>query len=237
MAELGLIVNYPEPFLVCTTCEQAILPAKVSHHIDTKHNQAQIKVNQNKLDTICLKLDIPDYFPSIQPGMKAFQALPITPGFQCSHCTSSSINIKKIQQHFKTEHPTIQEPTTFSNVLLQRFQKTPFVVDGSNLLPSSPPATILSAASAFAQDIATTNFQAQHPNARLISPWLHATKWHEEIKNKDIQQLYKQAEYPKPSEFPGLKETILQYIKHCTGYIEETQPLVLEILNTKQDDG
>jgi hypothetical protein len=237
LAELGLVINQPEPFLVCTLCEQAILPKRLSYHLNTKHNSAQVKIDHRKFDMICLTLGIQDYFPSIQPGIKAFQSLPTFSGFQCSNCVFSSANIKKVQKHFKTEHSNLQEPTTFSNVILQRLQKAPFVVDISNLSSPLPVPTILSAASVAAQKITTTNFQPQQPNTRLISPWLQATNWHNEIKDKDIIQLCKEVEYPDPKEFPGLKEAIMEYIKHCSSFIEETQNLVLEILNTKEDDG
>ena len=237
MAELGLIVNQPEPFLVCTTCEQAIQPQKLSHHLSTKHTKAQLKVNQEKLKIICFKLDIQEHFPPVYPGIKAFKSLPITPGFQCSHCHFSSINMKKIQQHFKQEHSDHPDPITFPKALLQRFQKTPFTVVDTNLSTSPSIPTIFSAVSIFAHNIASTNSQAEQPNARLITPWLLTTNWHKEIKDKDIQELCNEAEYPKLKEFPGLKEAILQYMKHCSNFIEETQDLVLEILNTKIDDG
>ena len=147
---MGLIVNEPEPFLVCTSCQWCIIPSKVKQHLQDKHSKAKdskakrskakIKVDLEKLNKICQKLGISEEYPPIKPGMKAFKALPVEPGFQCCHCNFSSINIKKVKQHFTAEHPTA-EKLAYPKVSVQRFQilKPPFVVDTSHLLP--PPVS------------------------------------------------------------------------------------------------
>ncbi|EPQ50228.1 hypothetical protein GLOTRDRAFT_134134 [Gloeophyllum trabeum ATCC 11539] len=74
--------------------------------------------------------------------------------------------------------------------------------------------------------------QNRQINARLVSPWLITTKWHEHVAGYHIGTLIQLVATPKKDEFPGLKKLVFNYMSSATGSIKSTAELVLQTLNT-----
>jgi hypothetical protein len=72
------------------------------------------------------------------------------------------------------------------------------------------------------------------PNARMISPWLMRTMWHEHLEPHRVHEaeLRTLVAMPKDDELPWLHELVYQYFSSATGLIDDTDELVLQILNS-----
>jgi hypothetical protein len=76
------------------------------------------------------------------------------------------------------------------------------------------------------------NEEAEKINARLVSPWLLSTGWHEHVSGYNISELKALVAPPKLDEFPDLADTVMHLLKGGEDLIGETSELILQYLNS-----
>jgi hypothetical protein len=78
------------------------------------------------------------------------------------------------------------------------------------------------------------------PNARMISPWLMRTRWHEQVLlyRPHVAELRQLVAMPSPTEqLPQrLHESVKQYFRRATEMLDHTAELVLQLLNSNNPD-
>ncbi|KAF8162342.1 hypothetical protein K438DRAFT_1618458 [Mycena galopus ATCC 62051] len=149
----------------------------------------------------------------------------------CPHCPYTG-GLKYVKAHLaKRPHPTALERdilTGLSAHMISRvnYRVTPYTP--SNPLPSTP---------SLAMQIAAADLDTSAPvaaNARLVSPFLNRTKWHEirEPFNEHLPELVELASFPSETEFPLLADVVRTYFRKADALFEHTEELVLQHLNT-----
>ena len=69
-------------------------------------------------------------------------------------------------------------------------------------------------------------------DARRVSPWLLTTGWHLHISGYDHKELSALVRMPKLDEFSTLAMTVVGYFRECYSYIDVTDDLELQYLNS-----
>ncbi|KAF8181976.1 hypothetical protein K438DRAFT_1975921 [Mycena galopus ATCC 62051] len=169
--------------------------------------------------------------PTIVPR-RAVLSVPMIPDLHgCPHCPYTG-GLKYVKAHLaKRPHPTALERdilTGLSAHMISRvnYRVTPYTP--SNPLPSTP---------SLAMQIAAADLDTSAPvaaNARLVSPFLNRTKWHEirEPFNEHLPELVELASFPSETEFPLLADVVRTYFRKADALFEHTEELVLQHLNT-----
>lgn len=106
LQRLGLILNRPEPALICQQCKYALQPSgkRVSTHLAEKH--AFPASERKELVSYIDSLHLPD--PNLLSGRRNGSAphpnLLVSRGAACKYCTFHSKSSKLIQQHIRRQH-------------------------------------------------------------------------------------------------------------------------------------
>jgi hypothetical protein len=104
--KLGLILNRPEPALICRQCKYALQPsgARVSKHL--AENQAIPAFERKELASYIdsLRLPNPNLLNGRRNGSEPNQHLLISRGAACKHCSFHSKCSRLVQQHITREH-------------------------------------------------------------------------------------------------------------------------------------
>jgi hypothetical protein len=104
--KLGLIVNRPEPALICRECRYALQPSgiRVSKHLAENH--AVPASNRKELVSYVYSLDLPN--PNLlsgrRNGSEPHPHLLFSRGAACRYCTFHSKSCRLVQQHITHNH-------------------------------------------------------------------------------------------------------------------------------------
>ncbi|KAF8146180.1 hypothetical protein K438DRAFT_1781334 [Mycena galopus ATCC 62051] len=200
----------------------------------TKLNRPGQEVKDH-VELLVAQWDMPVSYEAIEPTIvprRAVLSVPMIPDLHgCPHCPYTG-GLKYVKAHLaKRPHPTALERdilTGLSAHMISRvnYRVTPYTP--SNPLPSTP---------SLAMQIAAADLDTSAPvaaNARLVSPFLNRTKWHEirEPFNEHLPELVELASFPSETEFPLLADVVRTYFRKADALFEHTEELVLQHLNT-----
>lgn len=168
-------------------------------------------------------------------GLRVYSAL------QCSFCSKIYRSEETMRNHHWNAHPTIPSPQIWNKCLAQQLNrgtnKTFFLVQDIGSLTNPNPSSediktsLVTQAKHNLQEI-YASMEVETKDARLISPWLLSTKWHQFVANLDTSALRALVALPKPSEFPGLSTTVKFYCARNLELIAQIDMITLQHLNT-----
>jgi hypothetical protein len=106
LEKLGLILNYPEPALICSRCKYALQPrgVRVSRHLAEKHNVPASDRTELVTHIDSLRLLNPNLLNGRNDGSEPHPYILISRGAACNQCSFHSQSIKLVQKHLKRNH-------------------------------------------------------------------------------------------------------------------------------------
>jgi hypothetical protein len=120
---LGLVLNRPEPAIICIRCKFALQPsgASVSRHIADKHDVPACDRRELASYVDTLRLPDPNTLEGRENGSEPHPHLLVSTGAGCSHCNFYSKSVKIVQRHLASNHTdTDQEPNWLQNGVRHR---------------------------------------------------------------------------------------------------------------------
>lgn len=219
----------------------AIEPSYIIGHITSNHPALKAVADPTQLSVVLRQLPVHPALPAMSNLIihPEIQGLKLHHGLKCNECHVIRLNSKSMKQHFAQEHPGQTVPPRFSACHAQRltagagFTSSYFQVNKQTALSATPwEAMVATAQAEMADEETMDHCQNRQINARLVSPWLITTKWHEHVAGYHIGTLIQLVATPKKDEFPGLKKLVFNYMSSATGFIKSTAELVLQTLNT-----
>ncbi|CAK5264041.1 unnamed protein product [Mycena citricolor] len=239
---LHLAINTELRLLICNICCSALLPKSVFNHLRTTHKTLLRGLTQAQFLQVCKDQRCLEEWPHIRAltvgPRKPFAGLAVmTERSVCTECGHLGTP-KDVKQHVKI-HGARSQPPILDNCLTQvlnrggtGYAKKTFWVEripeqaaqqGSQLLPNFK---------RFSSQAA--GMETEIPNARLISPLLLRTRWHEYIQphQDSIGLLIELASMPEKDDFPALHSAVLDYFQHATEFLPVTEEPVLQRINS-----
>lgn len=210
----------------------------MQNHLNDFHSSAQFKINSQKFEQAIHDMNVHSSFPSpaLHP-IPEVAGLQLFSGYICSYCPLSFGTQLSIKKHHREAHKNVSLPSSWQQHSLQRFSSTKGsarsffrVIPQQNLEPLSTISTI--AKSIRASMAPLISIEHVPANARVISPWLLTTKWHEHVAGHSASHLCALASPPSLSEFPGLSNAVNLYLAKALDLLPSTPELVLQILNS-----
>lgn len=234
---MGLVHHLEINAVICTIHRTALKRSYVLRHLETKHRD--LPLNKAHVRTMLAKWGIADQLPELSGSQyhPQIQGLPISCGFACPDCGVIRTTPKLVREHVSKEHnkPLSVKP---------RLQVFPVQRLGahSTLFPILPSdhGTITTNDIAIQKLTAEVEKTFQTPvgtftdNSRLISPWLHTTKWPLMVKDHDVDKLVAFCQQPTAND--GVLTRASRIVRLMNAYgverIGVVPDLILERLNT-----
>jgi hypothetical protein len=107
LKKLGLILNHPEPALICSRCKYALQPSgvRVSRHLAERHNVPASDRTEMMTYVDSLHLPNSNLLNVRNDGNELHPHLIIGRGAACNHCSFHSQSIKLVQRQLKRNRP------------------------------------------------------------------------------------------------------------------------------------
>ncbi|KDR73827.1 hypothetical protein GALMADRAFT_212084 [Galerina marginata CBS 339.88] len=230
----NLAVNARYNLLICVICVAAVHPDQLASHLKDIHQVHRYNSNA-PLVAIVNYFNLPSSFPVLPEGkIVQIQGLEIKKGLSCPVCPAAMGTESSMVYHWTNAHKGQPKPKVFSEELVQRFKK-----DGHSSyfkvvpvrLPVSEEESLRDLLRNLMPDPSVSGSLTD--DARNISPWLRATRWHELLVDKKVPELCALAAHPTKLEFPNLQPAIVHLLEGASALIDQTTPLVLMKLNTE----
>lgn len=106
LCRLGLVLNRPEPALICRQCKYALQPSgiRVSKHLAEKHSISASERKELVSYVDSLHLPNPNLLDGRRNGSKPHPHLLVSRGAACKYCSFHSKSSRLVQQHITREH-------------------------------------------------------------------------------------------------------------------------------------
>lgn len=231
----SLAINTQLELCICLICHSAQTASGVFEHLKTKHKVHFNTLDRSELKSIIDQANIAKGFPDFSgeaTPLVPFSGLEIRQVSGCPSCPYSAMH-DSVKKHIAVQHPEAIK-TPLENVSVQQLNpggsRTLFRVANLPLSTSSLEIDILQELQTFQWQDHTGNKDI--PNARMISPWLMRTGWHQYIQDEPPAVLCKLAAIPSQEEFPDLQAKVLEYFNEATDLLDQTDELVLQRVNS-----
>ena len=236
---LGLVYQTRRKVIVCRECLQGILPTKVKHHFKDAHKEDKINVNMDRINQIANMSNIPKSYPQpwIEGPYPEVAGLAIVTGFKCPHCFRVSTSTEKLRKMYSIDHPnnTGPVPKSWTSCHIKQIHpgaaKSLWWAQPANApVPSSTEQTLATLQSTVDEWL---KIEPVTRDARVISPWLLANKWHLYIGALDKPTLAHLVTLPGHQDtLYHLSHNIKEYFAQCESFLSNTDVLVLQHLNS-----
>lgn len=239
---LGLAINTELNVFICMHCASALTTTNVGGHFQRLHPEIRLLSTLDQLAADCGITDTYPIFAYPEEPRLQFSGIKVQQDASgCPLCAYTAVNPKTIQSHLTKKHPG-SKASILTELQAQRLNKGASKASKKyiRVKPRLPPitSTTFTLLDEF-QDFKWQKYQVQDtPNARLVSPWLMRTNWHDHIHPHlaHIPELCELVEIPDATEFPGLKHAVLMYFQTATGLLANTDELVRQIINSADPD-
>lgn len=167
--------------------------------------------------------------------MEEIEGLSLKEGYLCALCPRPYGTESTMREHHRQYHKNDPRPTEWRRVAIQQLNKGShksfFQVKPKKASAIRPADLIIQQ---LRNSLAGQEKRVSGPllDARLISPWLRTTKWHELVKNQDINQLVDLVKPVDKQEFPGLPAAVHTVFEGTTQALDVLPELFLQRLNT-----
>lgn len=245
---LNIVVNEEFRFLICRACHEAINASSASsirQHLTSKHAEGSFRLgNSDNLDTIMETLKVVTTLPVIRGPRPVVNGLPVIKAFACNTCSSVYTTLETMRKHYSEHHKGVLKKT-WRACMAQRLCKggvgihrvlweveLPLHEAGT----ADPQKELVQQLMQQIEEDLTVTTEALDP--RMVSPWLHSTRWHvclvPRTTRQDIDALRSLVALPTAGEgwLKGLKEALRVYFEAALTLIDKTDVLVLKRLNS-----
>ena len=248
LSQFQLAINIPKQFLLCTWCHVIVGSQGVSQHIKDKHQRIISRTDMQFLYRHIrqleishqIKLNIPKP-PQRDEHTIPWGGLTVYDGFKCHYCHFVSPSVIYLRKHHQKDHSTWQTsniPKSFIPCKMQcTSSKMWFRVFVDEEQDSRVSAAIRSSTvneddqlQSILDFMSTDLLVHEATEARDITPWLHATKWHLHMASYSISELQSLVQYPKQETI--LLEAVESYFNDAVALLDSTNTLILQKLNT-----
>lgn len=221
--------------LICSGCGVAVMPSQVPSHLREQHKTAKLQVDQPKFMDACQSMRIAETFPTLGYGpMEQIEGLTLREGYLCDICFKPYGTENSMREHCRKLHTNIPCPKKWQKVPIQQLDrgshKSFFRVLPKKAVATHPAELIVQQ---LRNSLSAQERRVSGPlsDARLISPWLRTCKWHELVKNKDINELIALVKPIGQNEFPGVSAAIHGIFQGTTEALDVLPELFLQRLN------
>jgi hypothetical protein len=203
LTTLGFSVNTWLHALVCQGCKYAVLPKSLSSHLNDKHKDAQLRVDQKELDRVMEEFAIEDVFPVISNNtLPPFEGLQVYNGYGCDQCDFACAKEGTMKKHYKNTHAGRDYAYTTATVQ----HMTPGAPNLSKYwvcmdVPQQREVSMAPEALSFVEQAKETvkkllDVKHYQVDKRQIEPWLLMTHWTELVDGLDIDEVRGLVEAP-----------------------------------------
>lgn len=232
--------------LCCEACQIGIIPDEAQGHLDSKHPDAKIRIDQVAFEDAIELMQVMDTFPGPFEGLRpyALAGLAVRQGSRCGLCPKALGSIDSMKKHHYKQHAGVKLPQSWTACLVQQINASTaralFEVLPRSQAP--PPASASSfddmMADCRTQIAALEGSGVGQRDARLVSPWLLSTEWHLHVKGHDNAKLMALVSTPLVTDkrFPRLKETVQTYFQEATAMMPRLDVLTKRRLLTPEPE-
>ncbi|KAF7368146.1 ATP-dependent DNA helicase tlh1 [Mycena sanguinolenta] len=222
-------------FLCCKTLFHSAGIFVHFHKDHTIQQRPSAKVKEHILH-LAKQWDMPDSYvdtkPTVAPRIAASGVDIVENLYGCAHCAVTGSK-KYLQAHNRGKpHPSLPQKPFLEGL-------SAHYINRNHCRVIRRPKPAIAAAPSLMEQMASLDSEvvAQGPgitNGRLISPFLHRTKWHEirEPYKEHVPKLIALAAFPSNDEFRILVEAVRLYFRNADELFDHTEELVLQHLNT-----
>lgn len=244
LSDYNLTINTQYCLLLCLSCRCAIVPAQLKSHLQSKHAIPLIEEDKKAIGcllTVC-KVELSALPTLHDKTISRIDGLPVQSGHPCPSCNVVRLTYESLKAHMRQHHKGVSYPAEDIKVNAQQLRTGTFVVRVHVLeeVPSKFSTDDILAQAKAMQEVedGLAAVEASSSNDhRDYCPWLRNVRWQDLTEGKDISKLIGLVAFPKPEEFPRLKDGLLFMLDHATGLLDSTPELILQGLNTaKQTD-
>ncbi|KAI0765841.1 hypothetical protein BC629DRAFT_1596625, partial [Irpex lacteus] len=231
LAKLNLTAtNYR--LLVCNPCGRAHVVENMLGHMRRTHQKeyAQITSSWTEWKAVVQECNILDVMPPVPNNTPPpLYGLTIMKGFKCAYCNRCAMDKHSLRQH-SCDRPNNEATNTY----MQQFNNN----DSRTWFPVQPPPPVDNEALEPEVQAMITEFLEYKYEApaiddpRMLSPWNMSTKWPIYTKGFTLDFIHKAVAADKTGEYKQLKDKLREYLRRAEAYIESTNRLVLQRLNT-----
>lgn len=241
LKSVGLAINTVLNLFVCLECGTGLTPKSVNDHHKKIHKNLKIIGGIKKqIQEIAERADLSEEYPDIEPSREPipmFSGITVKSSAGCPACPYAGA-LKVVQSHMsKTKHQGKVEKDLSTQVINAGATRINLRVSIAPVVETT--TTEIPDLLQQAKDFQWTKHQAAEiPNARMVSPWLLRTGWHEHIQPyvESIPELCDLVAMPQNGEFVGLHQMIKEYFDQATTLLDATDELVLQKLNSADPD-
>lgn len=239
LASLNLIVNAEFHFLVCQLCKEAIVTPTTRSHIVNKHPELLSAFSLERFQTVTAELRLTPSLPTNITGPRSVvHGLAVCDAFACQHCPTVMTKHKKMREHHSQNHQDQPIPNTWRSCKAQRMKAEGAGSQRTFWEIASQPTAELD----HVMKQLMNNLEGQLENVvvptdhRLVTPWLHMTRWHEYVANSglSIDWLRRSIMPPQKNEIDckNIHRIVESYFRQALDLLDRTDELVLQRINS-----
>jgi hypothetical protein len=237
LQSLGLNINLELKLVICIGCESSFHLRNVKTHMARSHKGVSVPATLvDNLESLGVASAYPPDPTDLEPRTP-YAGLPVTKNqCGCPVCPLTG-NQKYVKGHMKM-HPQPCGPMVeaLGTQVLNRgggqsAHRIRVTTEEEEEEAAVPADNLLEQFRAFDWQ---AEQRARIPNARMISPWLMRTGWHQHLEpyRAHETELRSLVAMPKDDELLWLHKRVYEYFLMATGLIEDTDELVLQTLNS-----
>lgn len=233
---LNLMINKELRILCCEICRVAITPDAAKAHIKNEHSH--VKFDAMKFIKALKEENIRSDLPNIPSSKSQIEGLAVHDALACGHCNKISTSTKGMYNHHLEAHKDIAMPSEWRACKAQQFRRggpgiNQLLWEVEDGVKEGKPTEGL--IKAIMKEMETVLRVVEAPeDARMVSPWLLTTGWHEHLSGQDTKDLMDLVAIPKRSDglMPLLKESVEAYYEGALALLSTTDELTLQRLNS-----
>jgi hypothetical protein len=233
---LNLMINKELRILCCEICRVAIPPDAAKVHIKNEHSH--VTFDAIKFIKALKEEGIRSDLPIISSPRSQVEGLALHDALACSHCNKILTSAKGMYNHHLEAHKDIATPSKWRACKAQQFRRGgpgvhQILWEVEDHIKEGKQTEGLIQAIMKEMEIVLRVVEAPE-DARMVSPWLLTTGWHEHLSGQDAKDLMDLVAIPKKYDglMPLLKESVELYYEGALALLSTTDELTLQRLNS-----
>ncbi|CAA7268913.1 unnamed protein product [Cyclocybe aegerita] len=236
---LGIYIQPVLRTCICLSCQIALTHKTLASHLHLEHKHVRKSISTEMLARVAAKYELLTCLPVVEGPIPQLDGLAVLARAKCPSCDKIYAPTS-MRAHYYRNHHSLSAPktSTLEIVSAQQLNK------GNNsalfeVFPRSPPPQLNSNESIIKRlreerDAAVYGYRPPNLDARVVSPWLLATQWHEHVQEFDIEELRELvAGVPRTRDhLSNLRPALLLFFHSAWDLIPTIDLLVLQRLNT-----
>lgn len=230
------MINKELRILCCEICRVAITPDIAKVHIKNEH--PHVAFDAMKFIKALKEEGIRSDLPNAPSSRSQVKGLAVHDALACGHCSKILTSAKGMYNHHSEAHAGIARPSEWRACKAQQFRRGGL---GSHQVLWEVEEDMKGRKRTeglirgIMKEMETVLRVVEAPeDARMVSPWLLTTGWHEHLSGRDAKDLMDLVAIPKKNDAPMalLKESVEAYYEGALALVSTTDELTLQRLNS-----